>query len=153
FAALSARTKAVDELPDAAAVTESDIKAYFAGKEPSHSGKPEAGNNFTGASRIDVYSWFTISPVNKRDIFVYYGRATKEDKNGPEVLAIQVKDEPPAMPAQVASDQPPAAGAGAAPGMMMPPPGMRGGPGGGGRGRPPAGDNAAASEGDKADGD
>jgi translation initiation factor IF-2 len=141
FAALSARTKAVDETPDAPAVTEADIKAYFHGKEATPK-KPEAGNNFTGASRIDVYSWFTISPVNKREIYVYYGKESKQDKNGPEVLAIQVKDEAPPAPAQVAAGEQPSAGPPPGGGMM--PPGMQGGPGGGQRGRPPGHDSAAS---------
>jgi hypothetical protein len=154
FAALSAKTKAVDEQPNAPAVTEADIKAYFQGKQPREV-PLQAGNNFTGASRIHAYSWFTISPVNKREIYVYYGSASKEDKNGPEVLAIQVKDEaPPAptAPTQVASGGQPPEG-----GMMSP--GMPGGAGGR-RGRPGAGDGSATpatddekTAGDKSDGD
>jgi hypothetical protein len=153
FAALSAKTKAVDEAADAPVVTEADIKAYFQGKKPSRSPKPEAGNNFNGASRIDVYSWFTISPVNKRDIYVYYGRETSTDTNGPEVLAIQVKDEAPPRPPQVASGDETPAQMGPPPGMMAP--GMGGpGPGGARRGRPGGGESAStAPDGEKAAGD
>jgi hypothetical protein len=149
LADLIAKTSAVDKAPDAQAITEADIKAYFQGKQPSHSSPPEAGNNFTGASRIDVYSWFTISPVNKREIYVYYGRATKDDKGGPEVLAIQVKDEAP--PPQVASGEAPPAQGGPPQGMMMP--GMQGGPGGGPGGRPAAGHDASTAGGEKASDD
>jgi hypothetical protein len=150
FAALSAKTKAVDESADAKAVTEADIKAYFRGKQPRKV-PPEAGNNFTGASRIDVYSWFTISPVNKRDIYVYYGRETSTDTNGPEVLAIQLKDEAPPAPPQVASGEATPVQAGPPAGMMMP--GM-GGPGGARRGRPGGGESASTTpDGEKTAGD
>src|SRR5262245_61185256 len=151
FAALSAKTKAVDETPDAPSVTEADIKAYFQGKEPTPK-KPEAGNNFTGASRIDVYSWFTISPVNKREIYVYYGKESKHDKNGPEVLAIQIKDEAPPAPPRIAGGEP-SSGPPPGAGMMMPP-GMQGGPGGGRRGRPGGDDESstATPDADKAAG-
>jgi hypothetical protein len=156
FAALVAKTKAVDEAADAPAVTEAVIKDYFQGKQPSHSAPPERGNNFNGASRIDIYSWFTISPVNKREIYVYYGSATKDDTNGPDVLAVQIKNEAPPAPSappQVASGEQPSAGPPPGGGMMMP--GMQGGPGGGRRGRPGAGDGSDASktDGDKSDAD
>ena len=154
IAALGEKMKAVDEAADSPAVTEAVVKDLLGGKARDRSVKPEAGNNFTGASRIDVYSWFTISPFNKREIYVYYGRESEEDKNGPEVLAVQVKDEAPPAPPQVAGEQqPPPAGAG--PGGMMP--GMMGGPGGGRRGRPDGHSSEAPSaegaDGDKADAD
>jgi hypothetical protein len=157
LAELIEKTSAVDKVADAPAVTEADIKEYFRGRKPSRSAPPETGNNFTGASRIDVYSWFTISPVNKRDIYVYYGRETSTDTKGPEVLAIQVKDEaPPAPPAppQVAAGDQSGAGPGAPAGAGMMP-GMPGGRGGGGRGRPGAGaaSAAATSDDDKTAGD
>jgi hypothetical protein len=149
IAALGEKMKAVDEVPNSAAVTEADVKQLLGGKACDRSVTPEAGNNFTGASRIDVYSWFTISPLNKREIYVYYGKATKEDVNGPEVLAVQAKDEAPPAPPQMAGDQqpPPEMGPGAA-GMM---PGMPG-PGGGRRGRP-GGDSSAAAPADGQDGE
>jgi hypothetical protein len=152
-------TKAVDESPDGNAVTKADVEKVLGSKQPIRSGPPEPMKNFNGASRVDVYSWFTFSPVHKREIYVYYGSTSGDEKNGPEVLAVQADDNPPEEPPKIAGDEPMAAPAGAGPGMtpdMMP--GMgggRGGPPAGMRGgRPPTGDaDTEKSESEKQDAD
>src|SRR5262249_35543597 len=70
---LFALTGAVDKAPNAAAVTETDVIAVVGEKKPrTEDVKGKPGSN--GASRLDVYSWFTISPINKREIYVFYGQ-------------------------------------------------------------------------------
>ena len=142
--ALLPKLKLIEVDAKAPAVTEADVKKAVGGKEPdkekSTSGLNTAVSHF-GASRMDVYSWFTISPVNKREMYVYYGKAGKHDKDGPEVLSIQTDNEPPpkVVSEKVAGGDQPAPAAGG-PGMMGGGPGMMGGgPGmmGGGPGEAP----------------
>jgi hypothetical protein len=146
--ALTARMKTVDEVADSPPVTLADVKTVMGSKEP-RTEQLEGWKNHVGANRVDIYSWFTISPVNKREIYVYYwkksrkgGEADQLEDANPEVLAVQVDDKAPDEPARLASDEPMNPPAGAGPGMtpgMMPgmsggaPAGMRGGRGG----RPP----------------
>lgn len=90
---------AVENGADLPALTEADIKAAVGNKVPVHTETLNAVTNGYGASRVDVYSWFTFSPVKKRDVYVYYSRPTPSDNNGPEVLAIQTDDSTPATDA------------------------------------------------------
>src|SRR5262249_7096438 len=129
------KLRAVEET-SAPPVTEADVKKAVGGKQPAKSEDlSKSANRPYGASRVDVYSWFTVSPVNKRDIYVYYGKTGAQDKEGPEVLSIQGDDKED-KPQQVASGgAAPASGppTGGASGMMPRPPGG-GGPGAGGPG-------------------
>jgi hypothetical protein len=118
---LQEMTKAVDE-KNAPPVTETDVIAVLGGKKPVTEdvrGKP--GSN--GAGRLDIYSWFTVSPIDSREIYVYYGLKGKADQGPAEVLSIQTKRDVPVEPLTA-----PAAGAANAAGK---PPGMSGAPGAG----------------------
>jgi hypothetical protein len=150
---LFALTGAVDE-SNAPPVTETDVIAVIGGKKPVTEdvrGKP--GSN--GASRLDIYSWFTISPINKREVYVFYGYKGKADTGPAEVLFVQSQRDVPdeSVKAQEvpkgndlgAAPGLPGMGAGSAPGNMAP----RGAAGRPGSGRPPAGDTAGDTGGDK----
>ncbi len=164
--ALTAMMKAVDEVPDSPPVTMADVKKILGNKQ-FRTEELEGWKNHVGANRVDIYSWFTFNPVNKREIYVYYWKKSQkaEEKDGvdnnPEVLAVQADDKAPEEPLKVAGDQPaapPEGGGGPGmmgPGMMSPemmgggrggpPPGMRGG-------RPPTGDaDAGKSDTEKPD--
>ncbi len=140
---LQAMTKAVDE-KNAPPVTEKDVLEVMGGKKPVTEdlhGKP--GSN--GAGRLDIYSWFTVSPIDSREIYVFYGLKGKADEGPAEVLSVQSKrdmaDEPLKAPPVAATN-----GGGAPagmPGMGAPGMGARGSPRGAagrpGRGAPPSG--------------
>lgn len=111
--ALLQKTKAVDEAANTSPVTEADVQKIVGGKKPSRSENVRGKANANGASRLDVYSWFTISPVNKREIYVYYGFQGPNDKGAAEVLAVQLSD---VVPATTLNDR----GAGASPTNMSP---------------------------------
>jgi len=146
--ALLNMTKAVDDAtPNTAAVTETDVKKIVGDKKPSRSEDVHGKANANGASRLDVYSWFTISPVNKREIYVFYGYQKPGDKEPPEVLAVQLSDTVPATTLKPAGNQPPEnQGKGTRPGNVAPRD-----PGGRGDGKNNETAAADAQDGDKPD--
>src|SRR5438445_13713366 len=81
------KIEAGENTPNIPALTEADVKAVLGSKNPSRTEALRGGQHY-GTSRLDVYSWFTISPFNKREIYVYYRHQEPGDKNGPAVLAI-----------------------------------------------------------------
>ncbi len=127
--ALLKMTKAVDDAtPNTAAVTETDVKAIVGDKKPSRSENVRGQANSNGASRLDVFSWFTISPINKREIYVYYGFQGPNDKGPPEVLAVQLSDTVPPTTLRAAGNQPQNNGGAGAPPKNVPPRGAGGRP-------------------------
>jgi hypothetical protein len=66
---------------------EKDVKEYITGKTPQTvniSDKRLAN----GAQRMDVYTWFTLSPIAKRELYVYYGHG-----DNPEVLSVSSSED------------------------------------------------------------
>ncbi|HEY2252841.1 MAG TPA: hypothetical protein VGH74_17340, partial [Planctomycetaceae bacterium] len=151
------------------------VKEAAAGKKPSSTKDYEPGTRAAnGAKRVEVYSWFTLNPMSKREMWVYYGGKGKDANEPATVLQITEADvsfmPEPAVAQSSDSGQEggpaaggPAAGgpgAGGPGGRGGPPPGMMGGQGaamhaaaGGGRqGRPAADkpdDSTAPADADK----
>lgn len=166
--ALNGRLAQVDKDASSPPVTSVDVKSAVGGKTPDRAEDKVFPN---GARRLEVYSWFSLNPVKKRELYVYYGTKGRNESDLPEVIFVQPDDqavaaaEMPKLTAEQEEELKKARAAGAA--MMggrgggggMPPGMGRGGPGGGmmgppgGRGgRPPRQDAADADkpEADKA---
>jgi hypothetical protein len=138
-------------------VTEADVKAAVGSKTPIKTEDFKNGKiSPNGASRLEVYSWFTLNPSSKREMWVYYGAKGKKAGELATVLEIQSSDTIAAPPQMAEAANPGQEGAPAMSGPpegmtrnMGGPPGMRG-PGGGARGRPGSG-NAEGAAADKPD--
>lgn len=166
--------KALNKLHDALAlvdkdsthpeVTEADVKAAVGDKKPSKRedyGPGKVAPN--GGKRLDVYSWFTLNPTNKREIYVWYGAKGKDPNELATVIEVQASEITSPIPHLAGSSEPnadaglPSAAGGGGAGMSGPPGGGMGGPGGmmrggpGGRSGRPGADKAADA--DKADAD
>ena len=148
---LQTRIAAIETDANAPAVKAEDVQSAVGGKKPSKSEDLKGKSISNGASRREIYSWFTFSPVKKRELWVYYGHSGSNDAEGPEVIEVDTDEElagPVALtPEELAEAQKNA--------TSSPPPGMgmgmgsRGGmPGGGGRPGPPSHD---AEPGNKAE--
>jgi hypothetical protein len=123
------KVKAVDEDSTKPEVTETVVKEVVGNKKPIRSeavtGGPLAA---VGAKHVDVYSWFTLNPTAKREIWVLYGSKGKEATDVATVVEIRTSEDV-ADPQEVATVAP-AANAGNP---------QAGGPGGQGAGGPGAG--------------
>lgn len=64
-----------------------DVKAAVNGKTPRVLDVTDK-NLLSGAKRAEVYSWFTLSPLKRREIYVYYGIG--ED---PDVLSVTLEED------------------------------------------------------------
>jgi hypothetical protein len=95
MAPLLERIQAAENGIDLPPLVEADIKAAVGSKPPVQSVALEPGTNGYGATRVDVYSWFTINPLKKREMYVYYGVPLPTDRDGPEVVAVQTDGEIP----------------------------------------------------------
>jgi len=74
-------------------VTETEVKVVVKGRQPVKTQDLTGKGISNGASRLDVYAWFTVSPFKKREMYVYYGRQGPDDKFGPEVLEVEPDDQ------------------------------------------------------------
>lgn len=174
--ALLSKIKAVDEDSTQPEVTEAVVKEVVGDRKPSRAeavtGGPLAA---IGAKRVEVYSWFTLNPTSKREIWVLYGGKGKDSNELATVIEVRTSEnvDEPSEVAAAGTGNPPAGGPGGGQGMgpgytggpqagMAGPPGGMGGgrgmspPGGGQRGRPgagPAADGAANAGADKPDAD
>lgn len=163
---LQDKIDAVDKDAKHPEVTENDVKEAVGGRQPSSSKDyPPGERAANGAKRVEVYSWFTLNPSSKREMWVYYAARSKDSKELATVLQITESDIATMPEPAVATADP--AKEGAAPvggmgGMSGPPGGMGGGPGmsgppggmggrGGQRGRPAAEKPADAAENADAD--
>ena len=124
----------VDKNPSQPEVTEADVKAAVGGKKPLKTedltGEKTAAN---GAKRLEVYSWFTLNPTSKREIWVWYAAKGKNPGELATVIEVQSSETIGEGPKMAASDSGNEEGGSA--GMMGPPGGMTGPPGGMGGGR------------------
>lgn len=152
-AALQKRVKDADESPSAAEVTEEDVKQVLGSKQPIRTEQyASAGENSPASKKLEVYSWFSLLPTRKLELWVHYGKIGVKEKGVPTVIEISTDDQtaasieaanpPPPVVGESPSAGPPAGTAG-----MMPAPPGAGGPSGRGRGRP----GAATAEGENAD--
>jgi hypothetical protein len=160
--ALQDKIAEVDKNPSQPEVTEIDVKNALGNRKPDRTeefGGAKLAPN--GAQRLEVYTWFTLNPTSKRELWVWYGTKGKNATELATVIEVQggelISEVPKATEvANSANDADIAAGAR---GMMGPPGNMPGGPGGRGmggpggpRGRPGAG-GPAAHDADKPNGD
>ncbi len=148
---LEGMVAAVDKDPKLPEVTEADVKDAVGGKAPSRVEEAKEGKPLPhGARKMEVYSWFTLNPMNKRDIFVYLSTKGKDGKELATVLGIESTMEPASEPKPAAAGPamagPPPGGGGTPPGGMM------GGPPGGRRGAPAGDKPAETADADKNDG-
>jgi hypothetical protein len=90
---LRAKIRAFETAADSPAVKEADVKAVVGGMLPVKTEDLKGKGISNGASRLDVYSWFTISPFKKRELYVYYGHQGPADKEGAEVLEVEPDDQ------------------------------------------------------------
>lgn len=95
MAPLLERIRRMENGADVPPLVENDIKAAVGSKPVARSEQLTEVTNGYGASRVDVYSWFTISPVKAREMHVYYRNPNRLDKSGPEVVAVQTDGEIP----------------------------------------------------------
>jgi len=72
-----------------------DVKAYLGDRKPSRTEDYIAARKFivNGATHLEVYSWFTLNPVHRRDMFVYYDAYGPARKAQWQVLSIQAEEE------------------------------------------------------------
>jgi hypothetical protein len=159
---LETKIKAIETDPKAPAVIESDVKSAVRGKQPSKTEDLKGKGISNGASRREIYSWFTLIPNRKRELWVYYGIAASKGSTGAEVIEVDTDDTLAAglPPAKLTPEEEAAAkkassemiGSGGPPsgmGGMPPAGGMRGGRGGpprGGRGGPGGRPDAAGHD-------
>jgi hypothetical protein len=150
---ITAKLQNVENDVKAPEVTEDDIKAVLGSKQPVRSENYGAVGSIGPSKKLEVYSWFSLNPSQKRELWVHYGQKGPKDKGPITVIGVSTDAEV-AAPVKSLEGETPSAG-GPGPGGMGPPPGMmRGGPGmgppgaggPGGRGRPGAG-----ADGEKAD--
>ena len=131
---LAQKIREVDEDQSKPDVTEADVKQVLGDRAPV---KTEKYKN--GEKQLEVYSWFTLNPMRKREIWVQYGAKGKDANELATVIVVNSSDdiaEPEAVASDTDNNADPMAGGSDAP--MGPPMGMMGGARGG-RGRPGAG--------------
>ncbi len=155
-AALSKKVKAVEDDGNAPEVTEKDVKEALGGKQPTRTEQyPTSTAGLAASKKLEVYSWFTFNPANKRELWVHYARKGVKDDGPATVVFVSTDDQDP-KPLDTPEAAPASAGGGAGaspmgggmmPGMGPPGGGRRGGRGG--RGRP----GAASTDADKPDAD
>jgi hypothetical protein len=135
-AALSQKLKAVEDDPKIPEVNESDVKAILGSKQPVRTELyPASGGGGPASKKLEVYSWFSLNPLNKRELWIHYGRKGVKDEGAATVVAVSTDDQEPKSLEIVDSPAPSTGGPGAGPMVGGPPPGMMGGPGGAGGGR------------------
>ena len=83
------KIRAVDEAPNSPAVTAADVKKAVGSRAPSRIEDLKGKRSSSGASRLEVYSWYSVSPFKKRELYVYYGARGVNEDGEPEVLAVQ----------------------------------------------------------------
>jgi hypothetical protein len=90
---LRAKIRAVETVAGSPPVTEADVKAVVGDRLPIKKEDLKGKGIANGASRLEVYSWFTTSPIKKRELYVYYGLQGSADKDGAEVLEVEPDDQ------------------------------------------------------------
>src|SRR5579872_1792600 len=76
-------------------VYRADVESVVPGMKPARIEKFGLDTRLvaSGATRLEVYSWFTINPLNPREMFVYYGIDDPDSKDGPEVLSVRTDED------------------------------------------------------------
>lgn len=73
------------------ALNASDVKDFLGGRKPSRTEDFIRSGTMSsnGATHLEVYSWFTLNPVHRREMFVYYDVHGPAAKDHPQVISIQ----------------------------------------------------------------
>jgi len=123
-----------------------DVAAILGSKAPSKVEELQGKNISNGAKSVEIYTWPTLNPASKRELYVYYGHGEDPDVIGVGTESEQTVEEkfPPLTPEQLEAAKKNAPAGGAI--LGGPPPGMSG---------PPRGHSAegAPADGDKPEGD
>lgn len=69
-----------------------DVKALL-GREPIHVEDVTERNLSINAKRVEVYRWFTLSPIKKRELYVYYGIGTIDDPKDTDVINVSTDED------------------------------------------------------------
>ena len=127
---LAEMVEAIDKDPKKPEVTEDDVKKVVGDKKPSRTEEFAIGKiPANGARRLEIYSWFTLNPGSKREMWVYYGAKGQNANEKAAVIEVQASE--------VMAEAPQAAASSAAANQGDPTltgpgvPGMQGGGGGG----------------------
>ncbi len=77
------------------ALDANDVKEFLGDRRPSRTEHYIGTGKFlaNGATQLEVYSWFTLNPVHRREMFVYYDTRGPAHKIQPQVLSIQAEEE------------------------------------------------------------
>jgi hypothetical protein len=82
LATITKKLQAGDDV--GAALKAADVKAIV-GRNPVHVENVTEKNLSINAKRMEIYHWFTLSPIQKRELYVYYGMG---DENDAEVINV-----------------------------------------------------------------
>jgi hypothetical protein len=147
YNSISTELKKADDDAKGAEVTEEFVKKVVGNRSPVQTKNYAASNTgtFAESKELEVYSWFTLNPYQKREIWVHYARKGVNEK-GPAVVVDVSPDE---SRAPAVSDEPKPM----AEGMPTLPPVRKLGPGNPGEGAAPARPAADKNDDDKKDED
>jgi hypothetical protein len=145
-ALLQAR-EADSKLPE---VTEADVKTIMGSRQPSRTEDFQATNTFAASKKLEIYSWFTLNPLQKREIWVKYGRRGLKETGPAAVVSMSTDDQEVSAgsqeigPAAGKANDPGFTPMGGGPGATPP---VGGPPGGRGPGGPPRAHTAEPPDG------
>jgi hypothetical protein len=140
--ALLTKIKAVDLDSTQPEVTEAVVKDVVGNKKPTRAeAVTDAKMAAIGAKRLEVYSWFTLNPTSKREIWVLYGGKGKDSQDLATVIEVRTSENVEDSSEVASASAPPQGGDPTAGGPERPQamPGFPGGITGGGRGMGPPG--------------
>lgn len=95
YSARRAHSTAVDTLMENLRISEQtgkdttadDVKAAVGGKSPRVEDVSDKGL-LNGARRVEIFSWFSLNPLNAREVYVYYGIG-----DAPVVVSVSTEEE------------------------------------------------------------
>ena len=78
-----------------AALDAADVKACLGDRKPSRTEDFISAGKYivNGATHLEVYSWYTLNPLHRREMFVYYDAHGPARKVQWQVLSIQAEQE------------------------------------------------------------
>jgi hypothetical protein len=97
---ITARLRTVENSKTAAEITEVDIQHELGGRKPllTEYYTKSASGIFAASKKLEVYSWFSLNPTQKRELWVHYARKGASDEQPCVVVSISTdKDEAPAQ--------------------------------------------------------
>jgi hypothetical protein len=111
-----------------------DVEAILGSKTPTRTEELKGKNISNGAKSVEIFTWPTLNPMSKRELYIYYGH----DEKDPDVIGVGMVEEettdkkfPPPTAEEIEAAKKNAPAGGMMPGGMMGGPGRPGGPGAG----------------------